>query len=458
MQIAPEFVEQPEEAGLHQARSIAIAKKPSLPCGVRQQAQRITRQRQLDVLPLQQLAGLQAGSRVRGRNALDDGIVSSVNRLQVTRPGARPASPVAGRGQDGGLPADQFLDALRRLAPLEIRLRRRYRVRNRASTSTRSELAGQPLTFWLVPGRMRTGCVRQPRACQPRLQVGEPLLGHVARVKPSGRAHQRAGAAGLPPAPAQKIGDHLAALQRHLQIAEQLAALSRTSMPPSTNSGCFREGRFFSSRIPRANSGAAMWSPASCPGARLTRRLHRIHAQIGRRRTVQRRRQRLDLTRKAWRESVRTASPGESQRTADGSLVGLCRFRDGEPLGVAIPRIGASCFRVPATQAIHRPATVCSGWSSGQRADRLRRRRRSYSRPRPRTRRSAWLSSRCCRVERQRPIGRVFKVSSAFGGFGGKEAGVRRIGEASVRQLLIQEAPVRTRSGYLHLLAAWTAQ
>ncbi len=132
--------------------------------------------------------------------------------------------------------------------------------------------------------------VRQPRARESRLEVGEPLGDDVECVETAMRAHQRAQQQRLASGAGAEIDDHVAALRRD-QKADQLAALvldlDRAVLqqrmlgelrPPGDPQPERRVGRRFGGDAERRQRAARG----------VTRRLQRIHAEVERRGSEQR--------------------------------------------------------------------------------------------------------------------------------------------------------------------------
>lgn len=120
----------------------------------------------------------------------------------------------------------EFGNALRRLPPLQIGVAAQgTKAGTRRVDQHAIELARQALDLYVVFGldahRMH---IRQSRARQTRLQLGEALFRHIESIKPALRTHHGAEQQGLSTRAGAEIRDHLAAL-RLQQEAKQLTAL-----------------------------------------------------------------------------------------------------------------------------------------------------------------------------------------------------------------------------------------
>jgi hypothetical protein len=128
-------------------------------------------------------------------------------------------------GQDRRLLGGELGQRLGALAPLEVGVAAQgAEAAARRIDQHPVDLAGQALDARVVlAGDDHRVDVGQARAGDPRLELAEPLVGHVEGVQAAGVAHQRAEQQGLAAGAGAEVDHHLAALGLE-QEAQQLAA------------------------------------------------------------------------------------------------------------------------------------------------------------------------------------------------------------------------------------------
>jgi hypothetical protein len=205
----------------------------------------------------------------------------------------------AGRVEDRALLGVQLGEPRLGLPRLEVGIApQRAEARARRIHEHAVDLAAQALHLRVVlVGDALREDVRQARALEARSEVREAAVGDVEGVEPPCEFIAAPICSVLPPAPAQK-STTISPRRGSTRSPQDLAAFVLTSTAPSRNIGCLLSAGFSFRRTPSGEYARGRRGELVVRESiedRLARRLHRIHAQVERRRLLEPAGEREDL-------------------------------------------------------------------------------------------------------------------------------------------------------------------